>query len=125
VNRPICDGGRRSAQEHQAKAEFDEASAHYRSQVLRAVREVEDNLAQLRDLQREALDEQAAVNAAQNTQTLAMNSYQAGAVNYLDVVTAQTAALQTQRQLQALQTRQLQASIGLMAALGGGWSAQG
>jgi len=125
VNLPIFDGGRLSAQEHQAKAEFDEASAHYRSQVLRAVREVEDNLAQLRDLQREALDEQAAVNAAQNTQTLAMNSYQAGAVNYLDVVTAQTAALQTQRQLQALQTRQLQASIGLMTALGGGWSAQG
>ncbi len=125
VNLPIFDGGRLSAQEHQARAEFDEASAHYRSQVLRAVREVEDNLAKLRDLQQEAQDEQAAVSAAQNTQTLAMNSYQAGAVNYLDVVTAQTAALQAQRQLQALQTRQLQASIGLMAALGGGWSAQG
>ncbi len=80
--------------------------------MLRAVREVEDNLAQ----------QQAAVNAAEHTQTLAMNSYQAGAVNYLDVVTAQTAALQAQRQLQALQTRQLQASVGLMVALGGGWT---
>ncbi|NVZ99384.1 efflux transporter outer membrane subunit [Pseudomonas gingeri] len=121
VNLPIFDGGRIDAQEQQAKAEFEEASAQYRSHVLRAVREVEDNLAQLRDLQQEAQDEQAAVNAAQNTQTLAMNSYQAGAVNYLDVVTAQTAALQAQRQLQALQTRQLQASVGLMVALGGGW----
>ncbi|KPA88028.1 efflux transporter outer membrane subunit [Pseudomonas asplenii] len=125
VNLPIFDGGRISAQEQQAKAEFEEASAQYRSHVLRAVREVEDNLAQLRDLQQEARDEQAAVNAAQHTQTLAMNSYQAGAVNYLDVVTAQTAALQAQRQLQALQTRQLQASVGLMVALGGGWSPQG
>ncbi len=121
VNLPIFDGGRLDAQEQQARAEFEEASAQYRSHVLRAVREVEDNLAQLRDLQQEAQDEQAAVNAAQHTQTLAMNSYQAGAVNYLDVVTAQTAALQAQRQLQALQTRQLQASVGLMAALGGGW----
>jgi outer membrane protein TolC len=44
-----------------------------------------------------------------------MNSYLAGAVSYLDVVTAQTAALQ------AVQTRQLQASVGLVTALGGGW----
>ena len=123
VNLPIFDGGRLSANERQAKAEFEEASAHYRSQVLKAVREVEDNLAQLRDLQQEAQDEQAAADAAQHTQSLAMNSYQAGAVSYLDVVTAQTAALQAQRTLQAVQTRQLQASVGLVTALGGGWHA--
>lgn len=122
VNLPIFDGGRLDANERQAKAEFEEAAAHYRSQVLRAVREVEDNLGQLRDLQQEALDEQAAVSAAQHTQTLAMNSYEAGAVNYLDVVTAQTSALQAQRRLQTLRTRQLQASVGLMVAMGGGWS---
>ncbi|RON57208.1 efflux transporter outer membrane subunit [Pseudomonas frederiksbergensis] len=122
VNLPIFDGGRLDANERQAKAEFEEAAAHYRSQVLRAVREVEDNLGQLRDLQREAEDEQAAVDAAQRTQTLAMNSYEAGAVNYLDVVTAQTSALQAQRRLQTLRTRQLQASVGLVVALGGGWN---
>lgn len=121
VNLPIFDGGRLSANERQAHAEFEEAAAHYRGQVLRAVREVEDNLGQLRDLRQEALDQQAAVNAAQNTQTLAMNSYQAGAVSYLDVVTAQNAALQAQRGLQAVQTRELQASVGLLVALGGGW----
>jgi len=122
VNLPIFDGGRLSANERQAHAEFEEAAAHYRGQVLRAVREVEDNLGQLRDLRQEALDQQAAVNAAQHTQTLAMNSYQAGAVSYLDVVTAQTAALQAQRGLQAVQTRELQASVGLVVALGGGWN---
>ena len=121
MNLPIFDGGRLSANEHQAKAEFEEASAQYRSHVLKAVREVEDNLAQLRDLQQQAEDEQAAAEAAQHTQALAMNSYQAGAVSYLDVVTAQTAALQAQRTLQAVQTRQLQASVALLTALGGGW----
>ncbi|OLF54630.1 efflux transporter outer membrane subunit [Pseudomonas chlororaphis] len=121
VNLPIFDGGRLSANERQAHAEFEEAAAHYRGQVLRAVREVEDNLGQLRDLRQEALDQQAAVNAAEHTQVLAMNSYQAGAVSYLDVVTAQTAALQAQRGLQAVQTRELQASVGLVVALGGGW----
>jgi multidrug efflux system outer membrane protein len=123
MNLPIFDGGRLSANERQAHAEFEEAAAHYRGQVLRAVREVEDNLGQLRDLRQEALDQQAAVNAAQHTQTLAMNSYQAGAVSYLDVVTAQNAALQAQRGLQAVQTRELQASVGLVVALGGGESA--
>lgn len=123
MNLPIFDGGRLSANERQAHAEFEEAAAHYRGQVLRAVREVEDNLGQLRDLRQEALDQQAAVNAALHTQTLAMNSYQAGAVSYLDVVTAQNAALQAQRGLQAVQTRELQASVGLVVALGGGESA--
>jgi len=72
-------------------------------------------------LQQEAQDEQAAADAAQHTQALAMNSYQAGAVSYLDVVTAQTATLQAQMTLQTVQTRQLQASVGLVTALGGGW----
>ena len=121
ISLPIFDGGRLDGQERQARAEFEEASAHYRGQVLHAVREVEDNLAQLRDLRQESLDEQAAANAAEHTQVIATHSYEAGAVSYLDVVTAQTAALQAQRQVQALRTRQLQASVGLLTALGGGW----
>ncbi|MFJ3487714.1 efflux transporter outer membrane subunit [Pseudomonas sp. NPDC090202] len=121
VNLPIFDGGRRSADERQAKAEFEEAAAHYHSQVLKAVREVEDNLGQLRDLQRESADQQAAVDAAQSAEHMATASYEAGALNYLDVVTAQTTALQAQRRLQEVDTQRLQASVGLMVALGGGW----
>ena len=121
INLPVFDGGRRSANERQAHAEFEEAAAHYHSQVLKAVREVEDNLGQLRDLRREAADQQAAVNAAQSAEQMAMNSYQAGAASYLDVVTAQTSALQAQRRLQVVESDRLQASVALMAALGGGW----
>jgi NodT family efflux transporter outer membrane factor (OMF) lipoprotein len=121
VNLPIFDGGRRSANERQAKAEFEEAAAQYHSQVLKAVREVEDNLGQLRDLQQESQDQQAAVDAAQSAERMAMSSYEAGAVNYLDVVTAQTTALQAQRRLQVVDTSRLQASVGLVVGLGGGW----
>ena len=123
VNLPLFDGGRRSGADRQAKAEFEEAAAQYHSQVLKAVREVEDNLGQLRDLQLEAQDQQAAVDAAKSAEHMAMTSYQAGAVNYLDVVTAQTTALEAQRRLQVVQSSQLQASVGLLVALGGGWKA--
>lgn len=119
VSLPLFDGGRRSAAERQAQAEFEEAAAQYHSQVLKAVREVEDNLGQLRDLQQEAQDQQAAVDAAKSAEHMAMTSYEAGALNYLDVVTAQTTALEAQRRLQVVQSNQLQASVSLLVALGG------
>lgn len=71
--------------------------------------------------QQEAVDEKAAVDAANASEQIALNSYQAGAASYLEVVTAQTAALVARRQLQSVEARQVQASVRLVVALGGGW----
>lgn len=120
----IFDGGLRRAKVREARAEFAEASSNYRQTVLTAFRQVEDDLALLRDLGVEAGQEDQAVAAAKKTQDIATNRYREGIVNYLDVVTAQTAALSAQRDAETIRTRRLQASVDLIRALGGGWARQ-
>jgi NodT family efflux transporter outer membrane factor (OMF) lipoprotein len=118
----IFDGGKRDASVKQARAAFDEASAKYRSTVLGAFTQVEDNLALLNHYRNASIAEKAAVASAQRSLDFSLDRYRQGAVNYLDVVTSQTAALQTQRDALTLDTNQLRASVALIRALGGGWS---
>jgi NodT family efflux transporter outer membrane factor (OMF) lipoprotein len=119
---PIFEGGLRNAIEAQAFATLHEESEDYRSTVLAAFQEVEDNLALLHNLGQEAKEEEAATAAAEKTASLSLTLYQNGADSYLDVVVAQTEALDAERILLNLNTRRLQANIRLVRAIGGGWS---
>jgi NodT family efflux transporter outer membrane factor (OMF) lipoprotein len=117
----VFDGGLRRAQVAQARAEFDASAANYRSTVVSAFQQVEDSLATLNHYHDAALDEKAAVDAAQRTLDFSMALYKQGATDYLTVVTSQTTLLQTQLQALTLDTLQLSASVALIRALGGGW----
>jgi NodT family efflux transporter outer membrane factor (OMF) lipoprotein len=119
---PLFEGGMRHAAEAQAFAARDEAAGDYRSTVLGAFQEVEDNLALLHHLGQETQDQAQAVSAAEHTADLSLTLYHDGAASYLDVVVAQTDALQAERTLLDLNTRQLQADLRLVRAVGGGWS---
>lgn len=121
VSLPLLDGGKLDAEEAIAYARFREAGANYRSTVLAAFQEVEDNLALQHWLGQEADDEAAAVAAAQHTLDVALNLYKEGVSSYLEVVTGQTALLQAQQALLDLQTRRFAADVGLIRSLGGGW----
>jgi NodT family efflux transporter outer membrane factor (OMF) lipoprotein len=117
----VFDAGRRGAQVAQARAEFDASAANYRGTVVSAFQQVEDSLAALNHYHDAAVEEKAAVDAAQRTLDLSMALYVKGATDYLTVVTSQTAVLQTQLEALNLDTLQLRASVDLIRALGGGW----
>ncbi len=117
----LFDGGLRKAQVAASRAAFGIASASYRATVLAAFQQVEDQLALASHYATEEADERTAVTAAQATTDLSLIRYREGATNYLDVVTAQTAELQAEQTLLALQTRRQQVSVNLVRALGGGW----
>ncbi|HEV2702817.1 MAG TPA: efflux transporter outer membrane subunit, partial [Steroidobacteraceae bacterium] len=119
----LFDGGYRRAFVASARARFDEAANSYRASVLGAFQQVEDALADNRLLQQEHDQQQAARVAAERALALSLNRYENGAVNYLQVVSAQIAALQAERATLDLQTRELQARVNLVRALGGGWQA--
>ncbi len=117
----LFDGGRRSAALKGANAQYDGAVADYRQTVLVAFQQVEDELSTLNTLATEADSQQRATSAAQLSLKLTTNRYQAGAVSYLDVVTAQTIALTNERLTQQIDARRVDASVQLLKALGGGW----
>ncbi|WP_430390586.1 efflux transporter outer membrane subunit [Dyella sp. 20L07] len=117
----LFDGGLRHAKVQAAQANLDAAAGQYREIVLGAFQQVEDNLTLLQQLGKEAHQEDDAASAARDSQTIATNRYREGAVNYLDVVSAQTAELQAERSAEQVRTRRLQASVDLIRALGGGW----
>ncbi len=124
VSAALFDGGLRAAQTDQAKAAYDAAVASYRETVLTGFQEVEDNLAALRVLEEESLIQKQAVQAAQQVVHITANQYQAGTVAYLNVLVAQSVALENERTALGLVGRRLAASVLLVKALGGGWFAK-
>jgi NodT family efflux transporter outer membrane factor (OMF) lipoprotein len=117
----VFDAGRRRAVSDEAKSSYDQTVANYRQTCLTAFQEVEDNLAALRILADEADTQNAAVAAAQHSLELSTNRYKGGVANYLEVITAQSAALADQRIAVQILGRRTTDAVLLIKALGGGW----
>jgi outer membrane protein TolC len=118
---PLFDAGLRDAEIRQARADAEIAAQRYRSRVLNAVREVQDYVSALRWLADEAQQSDAAATAARKALDMSSALYRDGAASYLDVVTAQDSALTTQGAAIGVRARELDAYVGLLMALGGGW----
>jgi NodT family efflux transporter outer membrane factor (OMF) lipoprotein len=121
VSLPIFEGGRLVAQTARAKAVYLEQVANYRNTVLTAYRDVEDNLAALRQLEIESSTQGEAVAASNIALQKAQDRYLAGLVTYLEVASTETTALQAELSRINIQSRRLNAAVLLIKALGGGW----
>jgi NodT family efflux transporter outer membrane factor (OMF) lipoprotein len=117
----IFDGGRRRAASDQAIAAYDQTVANYRETVLTGFQQVEDNVAALRILEHEAQIQEKAVVAAQRYLELATIRYKGGVTSYLEVTTAQTAALSDEVTAVNILGRRMVDAVTLVQALGGGW----
>ena len=106
-----------------AQAAYDATVAGYRQTVLTAFQQVEDDLASLRYLAEEAVEQQDAVEAAQQALSLELDRYRAGTDSYLNVITTQTIALSDQQTAITILERRMSSAIDLVKDLGGGWDA--
>jgi outer membrane protein TolC len=118
---PIFQGGRNRANLAATRAAYQEAVANYRQSVLTAFQQVEDGISNLSTLSQALTTQAAAVEDARRALEIANNRYVGGVTSYLDVITAQTTLLNSQRLQTQLLGQQMVSSVYLVKALGGGW----
>lgn len=123
ISLPLFTGGRLKGQYENARGGYDEAVAQYDDTLVRAVREVADAagaqiaLAARIDAAREA------VARSEEAWDLARRRYAGGLSPYLSVLSAEDAVLRNRQLLTDLQGRSLSVRVGLIRALGGGFTA--
>jgi NodT family efflux transporter outer membrane factor (OMF) lipoprotein len=118
----LFDAGAHAAQSAAAHAAYDEQVANYRNTVLVAFQDVEDNLAALRQLERESVSQAAAVTATHGALEQANLRYKGGIVSYLEVVSTENAALAARLAAVDIGLRRTVATVLLVKALGGDWN---
>jgi outer membrane protein, multidrug efflux system len=120
---PIFQGGRNRANLAAARSAYDQSVANYRQSVLTAFQQVEDGISNLSTLSQALSTQAAAVEDARRALTIANNRYVGGVTTYLDVITAQTTLLNSERLATQLLGQQMVSAVYLVKALGGGWDA--
>ncbi|KVD39283.1 RND transporter [Burkholderia ubonensis] len=122
VAQTLLDGGKRRAAVDAARAGTDIAAANYRATALDALREVQVALNDIAAQKERIARYDSAARATDAAARLSLSRYGHGYVSYLEVIDADRDALNARRQLihsrQALAT----ATVGLVRALGGGWT---
>ena len=120
---PLFDGGRTKARTDQARAQAEQAAVAYAKAAQLAFQQTADALVQA---EQGAAQEAAAAQqrvAAVEVQRVAKWRYEAGYSGYLEVLDAERGLQDAEAGLLRARALRLDASVGLIKALGGGWTA--
>jgi NodT family efflux transporter outer membrane factor (OMF) lipoprotein len=121
---PIFDGGKLRANLSGKDAQYDVAVAQYNQTLVAALNQVADELSALQSVQEQLTAQQRAQQAAQQAWQLAVQRYQAGIGSYLEALVVRQQLLVANRGVAALQAQQVDLSVQLIHALGGGYQPQ-
>lgn len=113
----------RRAQRDAALALKLEAETEYRRVVITAVSDVERALRAIDSLQRQLVQQRIAVDESRRAFALIESEYKAGAEELLSVLDAQRTLITVEGDFSQMRLAKLRASVALVKALGGGWSA--
>ena len=117
----LLDFGLRAAQTESARAAYEASVATYRQTVLTGFQQVEDNLAALGILEKEAQVQDEAVRAARQSLAVSTNQYKAGTISRIALLVVETVALADEVTAITIQGSRMSANVLLIEALGGGW----
>jgi NodT family efflux transporter outer membrane factor (OMF) lipoprotein len=122
IRLPIFEAGRLRANLRGKAADYDAAVESYNATVIDAVHEVGDQLVSRKSIALQQAEQAQAQQAAESAYEIAVQRYQAGLGNYLNVLTAETAVLAQRRLAVDLAARALDSEVALARALGGGYT---
>ncbi|KRE97643.1 multidrug RND transporter [Frateuria sp. Soil773] len=121
---PIFDGGRLRANLAGKDAQYDLAVAQYNETLVGALNQVADDYAAQQSLAAQIAAQQRALDAARAAWRLAEQRYKGGVGSYLEALSVRQQLLQAEQAMAALQAQQVDLSVQLIQALGGGFVPQ-
>jgi multidrug efflux system outer membrane protein len=118
---PIFEGGRLRSNVRLAEAQHQEMLLTYQQTIQGAFRDVSDALVAYRKNREFRIQEEKLTEAARDAARLSEQRFNAGATDYLEVLTNETNYFSDELTLAQAQFNELQALVQLFQALGGGW----
>jgi len=125
ISLPIFDGGRLRSNLAGKDAQYDQAVAQYNQTLVSAVNEVADDYDAVQSSRQQVEAQQRAVDAATQAWQLAEQRYKSGVGSYLEALIVRQQLLAAQQRMAALKSQQVELSVQLIQALGGGFRPQG
>lgn len=119
---PLFQSGLRRARLQQAWSAYRQTEDLYRVTVLKAFREVANNLTLTNRLTVAVERQEEAVGANFKAQNLTMQLYRGGLANSLEVIYSQLSTLEARITSVEIKTELLKSSVELVRAFGGGWN---